>query len=113
MTSAVLSADLSLQGLLRAVREAAPLAVRADALRSALLACPQVCQVWYLSWQPSALTYAQEGGVALPPGQGDPLAASDQVLFERLQDEPVIDFAALRGLPCWLAGRLRRAAQRP
>ncbi|WP_419468759.1 PAS domain-containing sensor histidine kinase [Aquipseudomonas alcaligenes] len=110
MTSAALSADLSLQGLLRAVREAAPLAVRADALRSALLACPQVCQVWYLSWQPSALTYAQEGGVALPPGQGDPLAASDQVLFERLQDEPVIDFAALRGQPCWLAGRLRRAA---
>jgi len=110
VTSAALSADLSLQGLLRAVREAAPLAVRADALRSALLACPQVCQVWYLSWQPSALTYAQEGGVALPPGQGDPLAASDQVLFERLQDEPVIDFAALRGLPCWLAGRLRRAA---
>ncbi len=87
------------------MREAAPLAVRADALRSALLGLPARCaRCGNLSWQPSALTYAQEGGVALPPGQGDPLAASDQVLFERLQDEPVIDFAALRGLPC-SAGR--------
>lgn len=111
MTSTPVSAALELQALLRAQREGAPLAVRAEALRAGLLGCPQVRQAWYLSWQPTSCTYALEGaGGSLPPGQGDPLTASDQPLFDCLQQQPQLDFEQLRGLPCWLAGRLRRAA---
>src|SRR5690606_24676885 len=104
-------AALAFQALLRAQREAAPLAVRAEALRDGLLSCSQVRQAWYLVWQPASRTYAQEGGgTALPPGQGDPLEASDQVLHDHLQEQPQLDLEQLRALPCWLAGRLRRAA---
>ena len=46
----------------------------------------------------------------MPPGQGDPLAASDQALFDQLQQQPQLNLEQLRALPCWLAGRLRRAA---
>ncbi len=111
MPSTLALATQPLQTLLRVQREAAPLAERAEALRAGLLACPQVRQAWYLIWQPQSCTYAQEGGgTPLPPGQGDPLAASDQALFDQLQQQPQLDLEQLRALPCWLAGRLRRAA---
>ncbi len=111
MPSTLALATQPLQTLLRVQREAAPLAERAEALRAGLLACPQVRQAWYLIWQPQSCTYAQEGGgTPLPPGQGDPLAASDQALFDQLQQQPQLNLEQLRALPCWLAGRLRRAA---
>ncbi|WP_296271578.1 sensor histidine kinase [Pseudomonas sp. UBA6323] len=109
-TDAHLSA-VPLQSWLRIQREAPPLGERAEALRQALLGCPQVRQAWYLAWQPASRTYAQEdGGPRLPPGMGDPLEASDETLFAALGEQPSLPFDALRRLPCWLAGRLRRAA---
>src|SRR5690606_7672990 len=104
-------ASVPLQSWLRIQREAPPVGERAVALRCALLGCPQVRQAWYLTWQPGTRTYAQEDdGPRLPPGMGDPLEASDQALFEALGEQPSLSFETLRGLPCWLAGRLRRAA---
>lgn len=100
-----------LQSWLRIQREAPPLGERAEALRQALLGCPQVRQAWYLAWQPASRTYAQEDdGPRLPPGMGDPLEASDEALFAALSEQASLNFDALRRLPCWLAGRLRRAA---
>ncbi|UFQ97086.1 sensor histidine kinase [Pseudomonas wenzhouensis] len=100
-----------LQSWLRIQREAPPLGVRAEALRQALLGCPQVRQAWYLTWQPASRTYAQvDDGPRLPPGMGDPLEASDETLFTALGVQASLTFDALRQLPCWLAGRLRRAA---
>ncbi|MDZ7887867.1 MAG: PAS domain S-box protein [Pseudomonas sp.] len=111
MTLPVDALAVPLHSWLRLQREAVPLAQRAEALRHAVLACGPVRQAWYLCWQASSRTYAQEGGgLALPPGQGDPLAASDLLLFEQLQQQPQLSLEALRQLPCWLAGRLRRAA---
>ena len=43
-----------LQSWLRIQREAPPLGARAEALRQALLGCPQVRQAWYLAWQPAS-----------------------------------------------------------
>lgn len=104
-------ATVPLQSWLRIQREAPPLSERAAALRRAVLGCPQVSQAWYLAWQPLSRTYAQEDdGPRLPPGFGDPLAASDQPLFDALLQQPSLNLEALRQLPCWLAGRLRRAA---
>jgi len=104
-------AAVPLQAWLRIQREAPSLNERAAALRRAVLGCPQVRQAWYLTWQPASRTYAQDdGGPRLPPGQGDPLAASDQTLFEALTTQPCLSLEAVRQLPCWLAGRLRRAA---
>ena len=92
-------------------REALPLAVRADALRRTLHACPEVRQAYFLGWQPGTGIYSHEGSAPhLPPGFGDPLQASDRLLFEALAQQPRLDLAELRGLPCWLAGRVRRAA---
>jgi len=92
-------------------REALPLAVRADALRRTLQACPEVRQAFFLGWQPGTGIYSHEGSAPhLPPGFGDPLQASDRPLFEALAQQPRLSLAELRGLPCWLAGRLRRAA---
>lgn len=100
-----------LQSWLRIQREAPPLGGRAEALRQALLGCPQVRQAWYLTWQPASRTYAQvDDGPRLPPGMGDPLEASDETLFTALGEQASLTFDALRRLPCWLAGRLRRAA---
>ena len=100
-----------LQSWLRIQREAPPLGARAEALRQALLGCPQVRQAWYLAWQPASRTYAQEDdGPRLPPGMGDPLEASDEALFAAFGEQASLTFDALRRLPCWLAGRLRRAA---
>ena len=104
-------AAVPLQAWLRIQREAPPLNERAAALRRAVLGCPQVRQAWYLTWQPASRTYAQDDdGPRLPPGQGDPLAASDQELFEALTTQPCLSLETLRQMPCWLAGRLRRAA---
>lgn len=109
-TDAHLSA-VPLQSWLRIQREAPPLGARAEALRQALLGCPQVRQAWYLAWQPASRTYAQmDDGPRLPPGMGDPLEASDETLFAALGEQPSLPFDALRRMPCWLAGRLRRAA---
>ncbi|MFN3768740.1 MAG: sensor histidine kinase [Ectopseudomonas guguanensis] len=109
-TDAHLSA-VPLQSWLRIQREAPPLGERAEALRQALLGCPQVRQAWYLAWQPASRTYAQmDDGPRLPPGMGDPLEASDETLFAALGEQPSLTFDGLRRLPCWLAGRLRRAA---
>ncbi|MDR8017125.1 sensor histidine kinase [Ectopseudomonas guguanensis] len=109
-TDAHLSA-VPLQSWLRIQREAPPLGERAEALRQALLGCPQVRQAWYLAWQPASRIYAQvDGGPRLPPGMGDPLEASDEALFAALGEQSSLPFDALRRLPCWLAGRLRRAA---
>ncbi len=100
-----------LQSWLRIQREAPPLGARAEALRQALLGCPQVRQAWYLAWQSASRTYAQEDdGPRLPPGMGDPLEASDEALFAAFGEQASLTFDALRRLPCWLAGRLRRAA---
>lgn len=100
-----------LQPWLRIQREAPPLGERAEALRQVLLGCPQVRQAWYLAWQPASRTYAQvDSGPRLPPGMGDPLEASDEALFAALGEQSSLTFDALRRLPCWLAGRLRRAA---
>ncbi|WP_298184205.1 PAS domain S-box protein [uncultured Pseudomonas sp.] len=102
--------SVQLHSWLRMQRECLPLAVRADALLRALHACPEVRQAFFLRWQASTATYSYEGSAPhLPPGFGDPLEASDQLLFERLQHEPRLELAALRQLPCWLAGRVRRA----
>lgn len=102
---------MPLQAWLRIQREAPSLNERAAALRRAVLGCPQVRQAWYLTWQPASRTYAQDDdGPRLPPGQGDPLAASDQALFEVLTTQPCLSLETLRQMPCWLAGRLRRAA---
>jgi len=77
-----------LQSWLRIQREAPPLGGRAEALRQALLGCPQVRQAWYLTWQPASRTYAQvDDGPRLPPGMGDPLEASDETLFTALGEQ--------------------------
>jgi PAS domain S-box-containing protein len=91
-------------------RESLPLAVRADALLRALHACPEVRQAFFLRWQAGTGIYSHEGSAPhLPPGFGDPLQASDQVVCERLLLEPRLSLSELRQLPCWLAGRVRRA----
>ncbi|MBQ1558859.1 MAG: PAS domain-containing sensor histidine kinase, partial [Pseudomonas sp.] len=90
-----------LQSWLRIQREAPPLGARAEALRQALLGCPQVRQAWYLAWQPASRTYAQEDdGPRLPPGMGDPLEASDEALFAAFGEQASLTFDALRRLPC-------------
>ncbi|MDH4654909.1 MULTISPECIES: PAS domain S-box protein [unclassified Pseudomonas] len=96
---------------LRLQREGVSLAARADALCRALRGCPEVRQAFYLSWQSGASIYSHEGsGQQLPPGQGDPLQASDERLVERLAEDGRLSLHQLRQLDCWLAGRLRRAA---
>ena len=102
--------SVQLHSWLRMQRESLPLTVRADALLRALQACPEVRQVFFLRWQANTAIYSHEGGAPhLPPGFGDPLQASDQSLYERLQVQPQLSLSELRQLPCWLAGRVRRA----
>ena len=91
-------------------RERLPLAVRADALLRAVQACPEVRQAYFLRWQAGSAIYSHEGRAPhLPPGFGDPLQASDQALWARLHAQPRLSLSELRQLPCWLAGRVRRA----
>ena len=104
-------APVALHSWLRLQREGLPLAVCADALCRALCDCPEVRQAIYLSWQPGTGIYRHEGSAQhLPPGLGDPLLASDQPLFEQLASLGRLDLGQVRGLDCWLSGRLRRAA---
>lgn len=104
------SPPVRLHTWLRLQREQVALGDRADALCRALRDCAEVRQAFYLSWEPAPGIYVHQGsGTHLPPGQGDPLAASDQPLRVRLGATPVLPLADLRRLDCWLAGRLRRA----
>ncbi|MBA1264466.1 PAS domain-containing sensor histidine kinase [Stutzerimonas stutzeri] len=104
------STPVRLHTWLRLQREQVALSARADALCRALRGCAGVRQAYYLNWQAGAGIYAHEGSEAhLPPGQGDPLQASDSLLHERLQSSGVLDLTQVRALDCWLAGRLRRA----
>ncbi len=85
----------------------------ADALLRLAQARAEVAQAYYLAWQPAAGTYAELGCARrLPPGAGDPAQASDAALFAALAAHGQLQVERLRGLPCWLAGRLRRAAIR-
>ncbi|UTV29380.1 PAS domain-containing sensor histidine kinase [Photobacterium atrarenae] len=71
---------------------------------------PGVSQAYWLSWQPQEQIYAHDGGgPALPPGQGDPLKASDAALFEQLNRDTCLSLAEVRQEQMWLSGRLRRA----
>lgn len=100
-----------LHSWLRLQREGVSLPTRADALCRVFQDCPGVRQAVYLSWQPRARIYSHEGAAQhLPPGLGDPLLASDQLLFDRLAEEGRLDLDQVRQLNCWLSGRLRRAA---
>lgn len=71
---------------------------------------PGVQQAYWLSWQPNEQIYAHDGGgPALPPGQGDPLQASDATLHEQLLRQVCVPLSDIRQGETWLAGRLRRA----
>lgn len=95
---------------LRLQREGMAVSARADALCRALRGYPEVHQAYYLVWQAGAGIYTHEGsGQHLPPGQGDPLGASDARLFERVAELGRLSLSAVRTVDCWLAGRLRRA----
>lgn len=95
---------------LRLQREGVAVSARADALCRALRGYPEVRQAYYLVWQAGAGIYTHEGsGQHLPPGQGDPLGASDARLFEQVAELGRLSLSAVRTVDCWLAGRLRRA----
>lgn len=94
---------------IRLQRQSAPLEAKVDALLRSLEHCSGIVRTFYLTWHGGTQTYRHIGEHHLPPGQGDPLNASDQVLYERLCDIPRLTLKELRSLPCWLAGRLRRA----
>ena len=105
-------ADLprELRELLRLTGAAVARDELADALLRLAQARPEVAQAYYLAWQPAAGTYAELGSARrLPPGAGDPAQASDAALFTALAARGELSVADLRVLPCWLAGRLRRA----
>ncbi|WP_414153850.1 PAS domain S-box protein [Pseudomonas sp. AN-1] len=99
--------------LLRLAGESVARDELADALLRLAQARPEVAQAYYLAWQPAAGTYAELGSTRrLPPGAGDPAGASDAELLAALAARRELDVATLRALPCWLAGRLRRAGIR-
>lgn len=101
--------ELQSQLLLRRVGEQRPLAECAAALCELLRGCPPVRAAWYLAWQPASGSYIPVCGGRLPPAADDPLALSDQPLHTLLQGQTRLSLAELRQVPCWLAGRLRRA----
>ncbi|MCM2321470.1 MAG: PAS domain-containing sensor histidine kinase, partial [Pseudomonas sp.] len=102
-----------LQELVRLAGEGVGRHELADALLRLTRSRPEVIQAYYLAWQAAAGTYAELGSVErLPPGQGDPLTASDAELHAQLTARGELGLAELRRLPCWLAGRLRRAGIR-
>lgn len=99
-----------LRELLRLAGEGVPRDELADALLRLAQGRLSLAQAYYLAWQPAAGTYAELGSARrLPPGSGDPARASDAELFAALAEQGEIGIERLRGLPCWLAGRLRRA----
>ena len=101
--------ELQSQLLLRRVGEQRPLAECAAALCELLRGCPPVRAAWYLAWQPASGSYIPVCGGRLPPAADDPLTLSDQPLHTLLQRQTRLSLAELRQVPCWLAGRLRRA----
>lgn len=101
--------ELQAQLLQRLVREQRPLAECAVVLCELLRGCPAVRGAWYLAWQAASGSYLPVGGGHLPPAADDPLSLGDQPLFERLREGDELSLAELRQVPCWLAGRLRRA----
>ncbi len=102
-----------LQELLRLASEGVAGHPLADALLRLARSRPQVTRAYYLAWQPATGTYAELGSAErLPPGLGDPLTASDAELHAQLTVRGELGLGELRRLPCWLAGRLRRAAIR-
>ena len=101
--------QLQSQLLLRLVNEQRPLGECAAALCELLRGCPPVRAAWYLAWQPASGSYLPVCGGRLPPAADDPLTLNDQPLFALLREHDALPLAELRKLPCWLAGRLRRA----
>lgn len=102
-----------LQELLRLASEGEAGHPLADALLRLARSRPQVTRAYYLTWQPATGTYAELGSAErLPPGLGDPLAASDAELHAQLAGGGELSLAELCQRSCWLAGRLRRAAIR-
>lgn len=101
--------QLQSQLLLRLVSEQRPLGECAAALCELLRGCPPVRAAWYLAWQPASGSYLPVCGGRLPPAADDPLTLNDQPLFALLREHDALPLAELRKLPCWLAGRLRRA----
>lgn len=96
--------------LLRLAGEGVEQPALADALVRLAESRPEVRRAAYLIWQPGTGTYAELGAAErLPPGQGDPLQASDAALKAYLAGPGEATFEVVRQLPCWLAGRLRRA----
>lgn len=100
----------TLASWLRLQQQDAPLDMKTDFLLRALAACPGISRAYYLVWHQDSHTYRQLGEHHLPPGQGDPLNASDSALHASLQQTPRLTLHALRQQPGWLAGRLRRAS---
>ncbi|MDV6252288.1 ATP-binding protein [Vibrio sp. EA2] len=85
-------------------------AEQASALCRYVSTWPGVEQVFWLTWQPIKQVYAHNDGVpALPPGQGDPLRASDVGVHQQLQSQNCVSLQDIRLGDSWLAGRLRRA----
>ncbi|MBO3275374.1 PAS domain-containing sensor histidine kinase [Pseudomonas schmalbachii] len=96
-----------LNTLVRLIREQAPLTARAAALCRLCATRPGAGRSLYLGWQ--GRTYEPLGGGQLPPGHGDPLQASDDALHAALASQARLSLVELARLPCWLAGRLKRA----
>ncbi|HTN29511.1 MAG TPA: PAS domain S-box protein [Pseudomonas sp.] len=101
--------ELQSQLLVRRVREQRPLAECAAALCELLRGCSPVQAAWYLTWQADSGSYLPMCGGRLPPAADDPLTLNDEPLRAQLQQQARLSLAELRGVPCWLAGRLRRA----
>lgn len=99
-----------LNTLVRLVREQAPVASQAGVLQRLCLAREGVERALYVAWQPRSQSFeAVAGASRLPPGSGDPLQANDLALSGHLQGRTVLPLEQLMTVPCWLAGRLRRA----
>jgi len=102
---------LLMRDWLRLQQDRMPRSQRAAGLCRMMASTPEVRRAFYLFWQEDAGVYDHADGQAgLPPGPGDPFQASDHTLHQRLAGETVLSLSELRALPCWLAGRVRRAA---
>ncbi|MBR9874482.1 MAG: PAS domain S-box protein [Vibrionaceae bacterium] len=85
-------------------------AEQASALRRYVSTWPGVEKAFWLTWQPFDQVYTHDdGGPALPPGQGNPIRASDAGIHEQLQSQICVSLQDIRLGGSWLAGRLRRS----
>ncbi|AGI24548.1 putative two-component sensor [Pseudomonas sp. ATCC 13867] len=99
-----------LNTLVRLVREQAPVAAQAEVLQRLCLERDGVARALYVEWQPRSHSFeAVAGASRLPPGSGDPLQANDLALAAHLEGRQRLPLDELMSVPCWLAGRLRRA----